>query len=204
MANIAPQTMASKIIEALNEMGVKEERNKFALFRYKRDVEKLKGSGQLTEAFIIEGMIACLEDDEKKMRSSHENALRYSHNSLASIRNYAVSLAKMGFTEEAYNYFVDAHKIDPANKSTLCDIIRILHDFVLCDGKYQSDFDYYSERWKNLTGEEVPTYYDVKNTTEALDACDAIIDEAPKLASEVDNETWKLACSLIDGVELDK
>ncbi len=203
MPKKAPQRKANDIIEALNEIGSAEQGNSFILNRYKREAEKLKTGGQVSEAFIILGMIACLEDDVEAMHSCHKNAIHYSPTSIIANRNYAVSLLKTGFIEEAYKHFVTAYNISPTDKHLLNDVIQTLHDLSAIGTCHESDFDYYAERWVHLTREQHPLYDDPQNTAEVFDACDAIVSDDPDLVTEVDPDSWELAHSLIQGVNLD-
>lgn len=197
----APESKAINIIEALNEMAKTGTVDKFALARYKREAEQIKKIGLFKDAFIILGMIACLEGDFEKMHDSHINAIHYAPNDPASYSNYGISLIKAGMLEEAYEYFVKTYKIEPNNIDFLNDVIEVLFDLTTHDNKYESDLEYYAEYWKNLTGEHHPLYDDPGTTAKMIDECEEKIERNPEVVTELDLSTWQLVESLVKDVK---
>ncbi|MCF8095428.1 MAG: hypothetical protein K9J79_08715 [Desulfobacteraceae bacterium] len=200
----APEKKSLEIIEALNEMAKSETVDNIALARYKREAEQFKNTGLFRDAFIILGMIACLEDDFEKMHNSHINAIHYAPDDPASYSNYGVSLIKAGMPEEAYKYFVKTCKIEPTNKKFLNDVIEILYDLSIDNSKYEEELEYYAARWKELTGENHELYDDPDTTAKLIDACDNMINEDHDAVSDIDPKVWNLAKRLTEGVELGK
>lgn len=204
MATAVPKEKAVEIIEELNMVSSNEQIDGFTIARYKHEAEKLKTSGYLAEAFIILGMIACLEGDEEKMHASHRNAISYAPTNPNTTRNYAVSLLKVGQSKEAYKYFLQTYKLDPTDKRFLNDVIETLYDLSVYDSTFESDLEYYAMRWVELTGENHSLWDDPEATAEMLNTCDTIISETPEMVTDVDSDIWSLAEKLTKGIELGK
>ncbi|MBU4471388.1 MAG: hypothetical protein L6301_11155 [Desulfobacteraceae bacterium] len=195
------KSKVTKIIEELNQMVRSGQKDTLALVRYKHEAENLKKSGRFTVAFIIQGMVACLEKDWSKMHSSHKNAIHYSPDDPQATSNYAVSLANAHMLEDAIQYFIKTHEMEPTNTLFLDQVIGSLFDLSAKNNKYESELEFYAKRWKDLTGEPHSLYDDPEMTAKIIDSCDETINDKPSLATDVDSSIWDLAQSLVNGVE---
>lgn len=199
-----PKNKVGTIINALNEMLESGLTNEIALAGFKREIKVLKQSDDLGGAFIVQGMIACMEEDFDTMHSAHKNAMRYESNSLRSIANYAISLKNAKLTEEAYVYSLKAFELAPTDLYLLSMVIEELYDLVDKKTKYKDDFKKYTALWKKMTGDHHILYDDPAETANMIEACDALADQHPDLVTDIDPATWDLALRLTEGVELDK
>ena len=205
MANIpVPQSKANKIIVALNEMGRSGQTDELKLARWKREAGQMKQSGQVSPAFIILGMIACLEGDMEQLRAHHLNAIRHAPDSIDAVRNYAVSLKKSGLLQESLEYFKRAHQLDQSNKHCLNDVIKSLYYLAVGDDQYEEEMETYARSWKQLTGENHPLYDDPEDLAAMFDAFDEQIKNHPEMLVDPGQEFWDSVEKLVEGVDIGK
>lgn len=196
----APQSKANEIIEALNEMGKSGQIDQIKLARWKHEANQMKQSGQVSPAFIILGMIACLEGDIEQMRSHHLNAIRYASESIDALRNYAVSLKKSGILQDSLEYFKKAHQLEPGHKRCLNDVIESLYDLSLNDDQYEAELEDYARKWEQLTGEPHPLYDDPETLAGMFDAFDEHIKNHPEALVDPGQKFWDEIEKLVEGV----
>lgn len=113
-----PQSKANELIEELNKLNRTEQKNPFALKQIKAEVEKLRKTDALS-AYVILGMIACIERDVEAMIAHHKNAIQLSPGDFGAKFNFGNSLHNLGFFSEACKYHVSAYKLDRGNLTFL-------------------------------------------------------------------------------------
>lgn len=113
-----PKTQSSDLIDRLNEFAVSGECSPFAMQRLKADAKALQKSDAFG-AFVVQGMIACLELDIEQMEYFHESALKLGPSDVSATYNFAQSLNKTGFYEKAERYYEIAARIEPADPTVL-------------------------------------------------------------------------------------
>jgi hypothetical protein len=111
----ALKTKHSSIVDTLNEFAKTHVYTQFEIAKLKKEAEDIKNSVDVASGFALLGMIACLERDEKKVRSFFQRALDQSGKAIPHIINFGVSLRGLGFYEDAYRLAVEAYERDQIN-----------------------------------------------------------------------------------------
>lgn len=109
----APNSKTERLIDELNRLARTLSYTPFDLVRLKKEAEDIKNNVDLASGFALLGMIACLESDEKAVRSFFKRAIEQSGGGTTHILNFAVSLKSLGFLEDAYKYAKEAYEMDP-------------------------------------------------------------------------------------------
>jgi len=116
---------AARLIERLNVLLGEKNRSPFVLSTLKKEAQALLKTDAF-HAYVVLGMIACLEQNVDEMHKNHLKALNlYPHEPLASI-NYAASLANLGFNSEASKQYRKAYQLEPANLNVLSGLMEAL------------------------------------------------------------------------------
>ena len=194
-----PKTVASKLINKLNKMAVRKEGNELELKRCKDGAKKLK-ENDIVAAFTILGMVACLEKDIKKTHSFHKNAITLSHEDVAEIHQYVVSLANLALFQDAYTWALKAYDKDPLNLNIIDALIKITNKLDLED-----KFRIYTNKWLKLTKKphflvSFPEDNDAQ-LSKIFNGFDELMDSNPDLILTPDPELVKLADELVEGVD---
>jgi tetratricopeptide (TPR) repeat protein len=142
-----PKTAGDALIERVNHLLENNERNEFILRSVKKEAEALTKSDAF-QAYLVLGMIACLERNLETVRDFHSRALKIHDNFIANI-NYATSLSNLGAYSEAISYYEKAVRQQPEN-------IKALDDFI--DAEFNA-LHFLSakkllEKWKKLIPEK--------------------------------------------------
>jgi len=115
----------AQLIERLNALLEQKNLNLFALNSIKKEAQALLGADAF-HAYIVFGMIACLEQNIDEVRENHLRALKlYPHDLLANT-NYAASLANLGFNAEAAELYQKVYLAEPSNLAVLSNLIKAL------------------------------------------------------------------------------
>jgi tetratricopeptide (TPR) repeat protein len=138
-----PKEAAYELIEHLNDLVLRGERDELAIHRVKREAERLKNTDPAS-AYLLLGMVACLERDLSSSRKYHQKALNARNDFVTNI-NFALSLARLGAISEATPYFERAVKIQPENITAL----EMLIDNVLTACRFRCTRDLL-RKWKSL------------------------------------------------------
>lgn len=138
-----------KLVEKLNSFLRTSDFTEFDLAVLKREANKIKNNVDLASGFALLGMIACLEKDEKNVRSFFDRAIQQSSGELPHVINFAVSLKNLCFLDEAYRYVCSAHLQDPLNAECLDFLIEMA-----CILNRKDDFNKFTTEWRRLTKEE--------------------------------------------------
>jgi len=102
-----PAEKTNDIISQLNKMEVNAKGNVFHLLRYRRDAEALVKDNP-SAAYDMLGAIACLEMDHESMHKFYHAAIDCSDGNPERYANYSISLGRLGFAKEAYEYISQA------------------------------------------------------------------------------------------------
>lgn len=104
MATVQPAKKINELILRLDALDISEDHsNNIDVLKAKRFAEKEIKNAPF-DAYMLMGMVACIENDIDKMKSSHENAIRLSGGHAVSYYQYAVSLARRGLFKESLDY----------------------------------------------------------------------------------------------------
>jgi len=119
------QPAAARLIERLNVLLGEKNRNPFALSALKKEAQVLLKTDAF-HAYVVLGMIACLEKNVDEMHKNHLKALNLYPNDPLANNNYAASLANLGFNSEASKQYRKAYQLEPANLNVLSGLIDTL------------------------------------------------------------------------------
>ncbi len=97
------ETISQTLTDRLNQL-MEREYSEFEIQACKRDAEKLLSS-DAAAAYDAFGMIAALEYNLEESVSNHKRALNLSQNNYVFNANFAVSLDRLGMSNEASYYF---------------------------------------------------------------------------------------------------
>lgn len=106
---IQPKLVSDRLVDDINALAVKGEIPKFALKRFRSDAERIKSS-DASGAYMVLGMLDCLEWDAENMRANHERALRLLSSDVNMHVNYCTSLKRMLFVSDAHNVAASSQK----------------------------------------------------------------------------------------------
>ena len=120
----APKTKASKLIEKMNDLVNRRDRDEFTLRKIRKEAEKLRSSDAFN-AYILLGMLASLENDVDEMRLNHLAALKLRPDDPNANFNYSTSLNNLCFYSEAREFAVKAYLGGPGNLQILSSLIEI-------------------------------------------------------------------------------
>lgn len=176
-----PKELAVELVEHLNDLIRRGERDEFVLHRVKREAERLKKT-DAASAYLLLGMIACFERDLATSRKLHQKALDL-RNDYATNINFALSLERLGAISEATPYFERAVKIEPENITALSLLID--NSFTACRFRRTRDL---LHKWKSLNPDkEHHLEKDIDNYVSILEGHKVSDEEAEtllKLASD--------------------
>ncbi len=146
--NPTPKTESafSKLVMELNSYLKTSDFTTFDLKRLKKKAEDIKQHVDIADGFVLLGMIACLENDENKMRSYSERAIQQSGGDVFHMVNYSKSLRFFGLTDESHELAVKAYKKDPADLNTLEYLIVLA-----CEFDKSEEYSTYLTSWHKLT-----------------------------------------------------
>ena len=95
----APKSKTSKLIEKMNDLVNRRDRDEFTLRRIKSEAEKLRSSDAFN-SYILLGMLASLANNVDEMRLNHLAALKLQPNDPTGNINYSTSLNNLCFYSE--------------------------------------------------------------------------------------------------------
>lgn len=171
-----PKETAYELIEYLNDLVHRGERDEFAIHRVRREAERLK-STDAAAAYLLLGIVACLDRDLSSSRKYHQLALNLRNDYVTNI-NYALSLARLGAVSEATPYYERAVKISPENIKAFDTLI----DNVIstCRFRYARDL---LHKWKTMNpGKEHRLEKNISNFVSVLEEHKVSDEEAEALA----------------------
>lgn len=179
----APKTKASELIEKVNALLNREERDEFTLRKIKIEAEKLRPSNAFS-AYVLLGMLASLEDDVDEMRANHLAALKLRPNDPVGNLNYSTSLVHLGFYSEAREYALKAYE---GNRGS-ATFLSLLIDRCYKSGRVQQAKGWIHE-WETLNPEQD---HDLKNSILAANELlkedgigDEVVEELVELSLDV-------------------
>jgi len=204
MASLArAKTKFGEFIDILNDMITgHSEYNDFLLTKIKMGAKKLIQDDP-AGAYILLGMIACVENDTENMHRNHKNAITLC-NDFDTNTLYAISLLNADLFYEAYDIALKANKLCGDN---IYDIFRITDILIQCCDflNLDEEMDNYLQKWKKIKKEDHPLSFPEDNSdnlTEMFDYFDNIIDNYPDKIVRLDPEIVARAQKLVEGVEL--
>jgi len=199
----APASNYENIIADLNEIDSQfylEEGSVFKLNRYKNEAKKIIHNDP-ESAYIILGIIACIENDIIMMNKHHKNAITCSGESTHSLFQYGCSLAAQGFYNEAYDYSIKAYDKTKDNRRVLIQLLNISYNLGL-DEKYL----FYKKSLEKLELEfKDPNEFledDEEFLTKTITAVDRVLNENPQLIVEQDPTLEVFVDELVEGVDI--
>ena len=192
MAVAKPTQLVEEIVETLNQMLDCGEPDEFSLRRCKQYAEKLKNE-DLGAAFMVLGMIACVEYNIAEMHRCHRNSFHYAGRTVTTLTQYAVSLMNVSLFKEAYDHAFEAYKLNPDAFEPINRLVDITQQLDLMD-----EFLKYADLYARVTGEEHPAVI-----CRMFDAVDECILTSPGMLVKPEPELIALAEELIEGVEVD-
>lgn len=120
------QTAGDSLIDRVNRLLERNERNDFILRSIQKEAEALRRVDAF-KAYLVFGMIACLERDVNTTKDFHLKALKIRDNYLANF-NFATSLVNLGAKSEALPYYKKAIRCEPENIGALEDFLEAAFD----------------------------------------------------------------------------
>lgn len=141
-----PASEISKLMEELNQFRITSDFSEIDLKRLKKKAEYIKDNVDVAEGFGLLGMIACLENDTKTMRSYFERAIQQSGSNPLHMLNYSESLEYLGLINEAYEYALKSYERDRFYSDALDNLIEMS-----CALSKQDEFEHYLSAWRKLT-----------------------------------------------------
>ena len=136
------------LVEKLNQFLRASDISALDLARATKEAKEIKDHVDLASGFSLLGMIACLEKNEKEMRSFFKRAIQQSGASLPHVLNYAVSLKNLGFLEEAHDIAIEAHEQSPLNLECIDFNIEMA-----CILNKKTEFEKLTAEWRKLNKE---------------------------------------------------
>lgn len=140
-----PQTIAESLIDTLNNLSFDQRHSSFVLRRFKKDADVLRGKDQ-GAGFNVLGVIATFERKLDEVCYNFDLSLRYRETSFTH-DNYAISLAKLGYYNEAWDAISKAIDVYKDDLSLLDCAIKT--SFV--SGRIFQSFDLIVNRWDKLS-----------------------------------------------------
>ncbi len=178
------------------------EPNEFQLTKIKKEAIKI-AHDEPVEAYLLLGMVACVENDEENMHKHHKNAISlrsdFDTNGL-----YAISLLNSDLFSDAYDR---AHVAYGLCGEDVYDLILILDVLISCCYylDYEEELDSHLKSWKKVKNEDHPMPFSEDNSDnleKMFECLDARIASCPDEIEKIDPEMVALAESLVEGVEL--
>ncbi len=172
----------------------------FKLNRYKNDAQKIiKNDPEI--AYIILGIIACIENDIERMHKYHKIAIKFSGDSTYSLSQYGLSLLAQDLLGDAYNYTYRAYEKTPEDQPILNRLMHIsyimgrddkYHEFKTKMKKLKFDFqdpDQFPEDDKEFLSNIIPKV-------------DKLMKKNPHMIVKPDSDFIELVEDLIEGVDI--
>lgn len=204
MASLAQaKTKFEEFTDILNDMiRDRSERNDFQLRKIRLEAKKLVQDDPV-QAYILLGMIACVENDMENMHRNHKNAIHLCNN-FDTNASYATSLLNSKLFHESYDM---ALKADKLCGDDIYDIIQITNILIKCCSSldFEEELDNYLQKWKKIKNEDHPLYFPEDNSdnlAEMFDCFDNLIIKHPDEIVRLDPEIVARAQKLVEGVEL--
>lgn len=113
-----PQTISPQLITELIELASEKRHNPFILRGYKKKAETLRKADPFS-GYLVLGMIATLEKNSAEMHNYYRRAIKLNSKDSIGYRNYAVSLGKLGYYSEYFDYAQRAYNLNRGDLSTL-------------------------------------------------------------------------------------
>ena len=111
-----PESKISNLTAEVNRFMETSDFSELDLKRLKKEAEYVKDNVDVADGFDLLGMVACLEDDMRAMKSYFKRAIDQSGGYFLHVLNYSISLRYFGLYEEAYE---QALKVYGNNRSYL-------------------------------------------------------------------------------------
>lgn len=150
----ADQVVYSEIIGDLNTL-MKSEIAEFDLFRALKNLEgRALDLKRVSKAygFAALGSISAARGDAKGMHHNHGVSLQYSREAML-VRNYVVSMGKLGLIGEALTYGAEELGRSPGDVALVEILVRIAYD-----GDRERDFVRYAEMFREMQGQSHPLW----------------------------------------------
>jgi|GEM_PF-6682784 len=199
----APASKYDDIIANLNDIGSQidlEGAFVFKLTRYKDEAKKIIQNDP-EGAYIILGIIACIEDDIDLMHKHHKNAINCSGESRHSLIQYSCSLSTQGLFKDAYKYALKAYEKTKGDREVLIQLLNDSYALGL-DEKYH----FYKKSLQKLGLEfKDPNEFiedDEEFITKTIKSIDKILDTNPHMIVEPDPKLEALVDELVEGVDI--
>jgi hypothetical protein len=190
-----PASKYSDIINDLNQIDSEIDYKPyiFRLNTYKQETKKMIQKNP-EEAYIILGIIACIENDLELMHKYHLNAISSSGQSLLSLYQYCCSLSEQDFYQDAKKYALKAHEKVPEDRA-LSFILYEHEDYILYKKKLEKLGFEFQDPNDFIEDEEV-------SLKEAIISVDGILNKNPQMIFESDPDLEALVDELIEGVDI--
>jgi len=197
-----PESKYDNIIHELNVIADSFDIKPFAfkLNRYKNEAIKIIQQDP-EHAYIILGIIACIEDDLESMHKYHKNAITCSAESVHSLYQYSSSLTTQELMDEAYNYANKAYEKAPDEKIILDQLMHISYA-IGKDYKYNE----LKEKMINLGFEfrDPNEFYEDNEEflVKTISKVDALLERYPQMVVEPDPDFEDFVEDLVEGVDI--
>ncbi|MHB8741698.1 MAG: hypothetical protein ACYC9L_01100 [Sulfuricaulis sp.] len=177
-----PKETTTDLINTLNDLVRRGERDDLIIRRIKRETDRLK-STDATSAYLLLGMIACLERDLSTSQKYHRMALNLSSTYFTNV-NYGLSLSRFGAVSEATHYLERAVKLEPENITAL----EVLIDNVFSACRFRHTRDLLN-KWKFLKpGQTHPLEKSIAGYVAVLEGHEVLDEEAESLIKLVSEQ----------------
>lgn len=143
-----PESASSKLVDRVNTLLGEARPSELVLHAIKRDAKALLRNADAFNAYLVLGMVACLERNPDETRNYHSKALNLHNNYIANLQ-FGTSLENLGFFSEAVIYLERAHKLAPDSKDALDKLIRFTA--FSCQFQYSAQL---LEKWDRLCPKE--------------------------------------------------
>lgn len=144
MTGIPEEAGPALLNEIVNSVSSKEQPSEFTIQGYKSKARSLMKTDAFN-SYIILGIIGSLERNPHEMRENHSKALNINPHDMIAVGNFAVSLHRLGYFDEAYKHMQYANEVCQGSDPFTVAKLAL---YSLCNGFISEALDAYNHLLK--------------------------------------------------------
>jgi hypothetical protein len=128
-----PATRSNELLDEINNLGAADRDNAFLLKSLERKATQVLRTGDYSGGYTLLGALAAVRGDAEETRSQHAKAVAVAPSDTDVLRNYAISLLRVGLIEDAITMADRSWQLDKTQVQNLV----LLTQLTLHSGRVQ-------------------------------------------------------------------
>ena len=120
-----PATRTTELLLQINGLSARDRSNAILLKSIERQARKVLTAGDIAGGYTLLGALAAVQQDIVQLRAHHDKALKAAPHDTNVLRNYAISLVKIGAFDDGLSMATRTWELDKSSLQNLLLLIQL-------------------------------------------------------------------------------